>query len=90
MPGSSLHRDGLSNKDEKEQKTTKYKCPHTPSIIITTTMTTGHVGPTNHIFLVLVVGDPSNLFLTHIMISKTPSVTLPKTFPQFPSNPYGR
>lgn len=52
-------------------------------------MTTGHAGPTNHIFLVLLVDDPSNLFLTHIMISKTPSVTLPKTFPQFPSNPHG-
>ena len=44
---------------------------------------------TNHILLVLAGDDPSNPFLTHIMIRKTPSVTLPKLFPPFPSNPHG-
>ena len=44
---------------------------------------------TNHILLVLAGDDPSNPFLTHIMIRKTPSVTLPKLSPPFPSNPHG-
>lgn len=44
---------------------------------------------TNHVFLAQAAGDLSNLFFTLIRIRKTPSVTLPKPFSPFPSNPHG-